>query len=153
MLDTATLQKIAVLVINQDRSVQDKIKSLVSSFGIEQIVCVETYEEAFEITCVQKKQFDLVISNMCLGESGEYNGIDICRRIKVEDPRTLCLITSDEYSDTDLIELLSCNIDGIIDRKNMLKIMTKWVSVLTKKKILRRMLNNEVAGYAEYRAA
>lgn len=148
MLDTDALQRIAVLVINQDRSVLGKIKSLVNSFGIEQIVCVETYEEAYDIACVQKKQFDLVISNICLGDNTGYSGIDICRRIKVEDPRTLCLITSEEYSDTDLIELLSCNIDGIIDRKNMLKIMTKWVSILTKKKILRRMLNNEVVGYA-----
>lgn len=140
MLDSETLQKISVMVINQDRSVQDKLRNLVSSFGIERITCVDSYEEAFELACIQKNRYDLVISNMCLGQDTGYTGIDICRRIKIEDPRTLCLIASEEYSDTDLIELLSCNIDGIIDRKNMLKIMTKWISVLTKKKMLQGLI-------------
>lgn len=140
MLDSETLQKISVMVINQDRSVQDKLRNLVSSFGIERITCVDSYEEAFELACIQKNRYDLVISNMCLGHDAGYTGIDICRRIKIEDPRTLCLIASEEYSDTDLIELLSCNIDGIIDRKNMLKIMTKWISVLTKKKMLQGLI-------------
>lgn len=142
MIDTTTLQKIAILVVNQDKTVLDKIKSLVNSFGIEKVVCVCTYEEAFDIACLKKKSFDLVISNMCVGDSG-YSGVDICRRIKIEDPRTLCLITAEEYSDTDMIELLSCNIDGIIDRKNMIKIMTKWIGVLAKKKLLQGLIHSE----------
>lgn len=143
MMDTTTLQKIAILIVNQDKMVLDKIKSLVNSFGIEKVVCVGTYEEAFDIACLKKNSFDLVISNICLGENSGYSGVDICRRIKIEDPRTLCLITAEEYSDTDMIELLSCNIDGIIDRQNMIRIMTKWISILAKKKLLQGLIHSE----------
>lgn len=146
MPDNLILQKIAILVVNQDKSVLDKIKSLINSFGIEKVECVCTYEEAIEIVCVRKMRFDLVVSTMSLGAESQYNGVDICRRIKVEDPRTLCLISSEEYSDDELIELLSCNIDGIVDKKNMIRIMAKWISVLTQKKILQNLIHT---GYNE----
>lgn len=141
MSDNLILQRISILVINQDRAVLDKIKSLINSFGIDRVHCVNTYEEAVEIVCTKKIRFDLVVSTMCLGDDSKYNGVDICRRIKVEDPRTLCLIASDEYSDDELIELLSCNIDGIVDKKNMIRIMAKWISVLTQKKILQNLIH------------
>lgn len=141
MPDNLILQKIAILVVNQDKSVLDKIKSLINSFGIEKVECACTYEEAVEIVCVRKMRFDLVVSTMSLGAESQYNGVDICRRIKVEDPRTLCLISSEEYSDDELIELLSCNIDGIVDKKNMIRIMAKWISVLTQKKILQNLIH------------
>lgn len=141
MSDNLILQRISILVINQDKAILDKIKSLINSFGIDRVHCVNTYEEAIEIVCVRKMRFDLVVSTMSLGTESQYNGVDICRRIKVEDPRTLCLISSEEYSDDELIELLSCNIDGIVDKKNMIRIMAKWISVLTQKKILQNLIH------------
>ena len=140
MLNRKALKDISILLVSQDRSVLDKVKNLIDSFGVEQITCSESYEDAVDLACNQKKQFDLVIASMEF-DGKIRTGIEVCRRIKAEDPRTLCLIFSEQYTDDDLLHLLSFNIDGVIDTTNMMKIMTKWVSVLTRKKMLRNIIH------------
>ena len=81
-----------------------------------------------------------MIASMKFEEEEDRTGIEVCRRIKAEDPRTLCLIFSEQYTDADLLHLLSFNIDGIVDTMNMMKIITKWVSVLTRKKMLQNVI-------------
>ena len=139
MLNRKALKDISILLVSKDRSILDRVKNLIDSFGVEQIECSESYEDAVDLACKQKRQFDLVIASMKF-EGEDRTGIEVCRRIKAEDPRTLCLIFSEQYTDADLLHLLSFNIDGIIDTTNMMKIMTKWVSVLTRKKMLRNII-------------
>ena len=142
MLNRKALKDISILLVSKDRSILDKVKNLIDSFGVEQIECLESYEDAVDLACKQKRQFDLVIASMKF-EGEDRTGIEVCRRIKTEDPRTLCLIFSEQYTDADLLHLLSFNIDGIVDTTNMMKIMTKWVSVLTRKKMLRNIIYGE----------
>ena len=142
MLNRKALKDISILLVSKDRSILDKVKNLIDSFGVEQIECSETYEDAVDLACKQKRQFDLVIASMKF-EGEDRTGIEVCRRIKSEDPRTLCLIFSEQYTDADLLHLLSFNIDGIVDTTNMMKIMTKWVSVLTRKKMLRNIIRGD----------
>lgn len=139
MLSRKALKDISILLVSQDRSILDRVKNLIDSFGVEQIACSESYEDAVDLACNKKKQFDLVIASMEF-DGKIRTGIEVCRRIKAEDPRTLCLIFSEQYTDADLLHLLSFNIDGIVDTNNMMKIMTKWVSVLTRKKMLRNII-------------
>lgn len=142
MLNRKALKDISILLVSKDRSILDKVKNLIDSFGVEQIECSESYEDAVDLACKQKRQFDLVIASMKF-EGEDRTGIEVCRRIKSEDPRTLCLIFSEQYTDADLLHLLSFNIDGIVDTTNMMKIMTKWVSVLTRKKMLRNIIRGD----------
>ena len=142
MLNRKALKDISILLVSKDRSILDKVKNLIDSFGVEQIECSESYEDAVDLACKQKRQFDLVIASMKF-EGEARTGIEVCRRIKTEDPRTLCLIFSEQYTDADLLHLLSFNIDGIVDTTNMMKIMTKWVSVLTRKKMLRNIIHGD----------
>ena len=142
MLNRKALKDISILLVSKDRSILDKVKNLIDSFGVEQIECSESYEDAVDLACKQKRQFDLVIASMKF-EGEDRTGIEVCRRIKTEDPRTLCLIFSEQYTDADLLHLLSFNIDGIVDTTNMMKIMTKWVSVLTRKKMLRNIIRGD----------
>ena len=139
MLNREKLKDISILLVSKDRSILDKVKNLIDSFGVEQIECLESYEDAVDLACKQKRQFDLVIASMKFEEE-DRTGIEVCRRIKAEDPRTLCLIFSEQYTDADLLHLLSFNIDGIVDTMNMMKIITKWVSVLTRKKMLQNVI-------------
>lgn len=139
MLNREKLKDISILLVSKDRSILDKVKNLIDSFGVEQIECLESYEDAVDLACKQKRQFDLVIASMKFEEE-DRTGIEVCRRIKAEDPRTLCLIFSEQYTDADLLHLLSLNIDGIVDTMNMMKIITKWVSVLTRKKMLQNVI-------------
>ncbi len=139
MLNRKALKDISILLVSKDRSILGKVKNLIDSFGVEQIECLESYEDAVDLACKQKRQFDLVIASMKFEEE-DRTGIEVCRRIKAEDPRTLCLIFSEQYTDADLLHLLSFNIDGIVDTTNMMKIMTKWVSVLTRKKMLQHII-------------
>lgn len=143
MLNRKALKDIAILLVSQDKWILDKVRKLIDSFGVEQIECTESYEEAVELACRQKRRFDLVIASLEF-DGDTQTGIEICRRIKSEDPRTLCLIFSEVYKDTDLLNLLSFNIDGIVDTANMMKIMSKWVSVLTKKKMLQNIISGTV---------
>ena len=142
MLNRKALKDISILLVSKDRSILDKVTNLIDSFGVEQIECSESYEDAVDLACKQKRQFDLVIASMKF-EGEDRTGIEVCRRIKSEDPRTLCLIFSEQYTDADLLHLLSFNIDGIVDTTNMMKIMTKWVSVLTRKKMLRNIIRGD----------
>lgn len=142
MLNRKALKDISILLVSKDRSILDKVRNLIDSFGVEQIECSESYEDAVDLACKQKRQFDLVIASMKF-EGEDRTGIEVCRRIKSEDPRTLCLIFSEQYTDADLLHLLSFNIDGIVDTTNMMKIMTKWVSVLTRKKMLRNIIRGD----------
>lgn len=142
MLNRKALKDISILLVSKNRSILDKVKNLIDSFGVEQIECSESYEDAVDLACKQKRQFDLVIASMKF-EGEDRTGIEVCRRIKSEDPRTLCLIFSEQYTDADLLHLLSFNIDGIVDTTNMMKIMTKWVSVLTRKKMLRNIIRGD----------
>lgn len=142
MLNRKALKDISILLVSKDRSILDRVKNLIDSFGVEQIECSESYEDAVDLACKQKRQFDLVIASMKF-EGEDRTGIEVCRRIKSEDPRTLCLIFSEQYTDADLLHLLSFNIDGIVDTTNMMKIMTKWVSVLTRKKMLRNIIRGD----------
>lgn len=142
MLNRKALKDISILLVSKNRSILDKVKNLIDSFGVEQITCLESYEDAVDLACKQKRQFDLVIVSMKF-EGEDRTGIEVCRRIKSEDPRTLCLIFSEQYTDADLLHLLSFNIDGIVDTTNMMKIMTKWVSVLTRKKMLRNIIRGD----------
>lgn len=142
MLNRKALKDISILLVSKDRSILDRVKNLIDSFGVEQIECSESYEDAVDLACKQKRQFDLVIVSMKF-EGEDRTGIEVCRRIKSEDPRTLCLIFSEQYTDADLLHLLSFNIDGIVDTTNMMKIMTKWVSVLTRKKMLRNIIRGD----------
>ena len=139
MLNRKALKDISILLVSKDRSILDKVRNLIDSFGVEQIECSESYEDAVDLACKQKRQFDLVIASMKF-EGEDRTGIEVCRRIKSEDPRTLCLIFSEQYTDADLLHLLSFNIDGIVDTTNLMKIMTKWVSVLTRKKMLQHII-------------
>ena len=56
MLNRKALKDISILLVSKDRSILDKVKNLIDSFGVEQIECLESYEDAVDLACKQKRQ-------------------------------------------------------------------------------------------------
>lgn len=106
-----------ILVIDDDEDIRQVTKMVLVNFGYEP-ECVKNGKEALAL--LDNEKFPIVLMDLRLPE---INGIDLCKRIKEKNPKTVIYAFYGVVKDEEFNELEKMGFDGLLCKPVSFKVL------------------------------